>query len=277
MNVIFPITFPFQCFTVVGCDAIQSTSDKDGVDWAIYISDFGTTEFRVSISDDRNTMSYVAFGVQQWGYIADNTSVSTYQITLNLSVNYLFFADSITQNHIGAQNTEGNPRIIGLNNGKLNINSGVSSHRTGVFWFMVGKQQWGRFSAAGTYSFPIAFSIFYGIANAGITRTYDDYAYQFKDITTTQFYGYTNASMTMTYLALGIQQWGTYNSGTTWDTYFTFPITFPTACYAGCVADIYDGDKNEDVYYRAQPTTSQFRLRVGAGFNCPHMIIVIGR
>ena len=73
------------------------------------------------------------------------------------------------------------------------------------------------------------------------------------------------------------KQWGTYNSGTTWDTYFTFPITFPTACYAGCVADIYDGDKNEDVYYRAKPTTSKFRLRVGAGFDCPHMIIVIGR
>ena len=79
------------------------------------------------------------------------------------------------------------------------------------------------------------------------------------------------------WITIGIQQWGTYNSGTTWDTYFTFPITFPTACYAGCVADIYDGDKNEDVYYRAQPTTSQFRLRGGAGFNCPHMIIVIGR
>ena len=59
-----------------------------------------------------------------------------------------------------------------------------------VQWIVVGFQlQWGRFSAAGTYSFPIAFSTFYGIANAGITRTYDDYAYQFKDITTTQFYG----------------------------------------------------------------------------------------
>lgn len=78
-------------------------------------------------------------------------------------------------------------------------------------------------------------------------------------------------------MATGKQQWGTYNSGTTWDTYFTFPITFPTACYAGCVADIYDGDKNEDVYYRAKPTTSKFRLRVGAGFDCPHMVIAIGR
>ena len=63
MNVVFPITFSSQCFTVVGCDAIQSTTDKDGVDMAIYVSDFQTTQFRVSISDDRSTMSYVAFGV----------------------------------------------------------------------------------------------------------------------------------------------------------------------------------------------------------------------
>ena len=63
MTVTFPLTFNSQCFTVVGCDAIQSTTDKDGVDWATYVSDFGTANFRVSLSEDRNTMSYVAFGI----------------------------------------------------------------------------------------------------------------------------------------------------------------------------------------------------------------------
>ena len=73
------------------------------------------------------------------------------------------------------------------------------------------------------------------------------------------------------------KQWGTFQDGTNWDTYFSFPITFPTACYASCVTDIYDGDKNEDVYFRAKPTTTKFRIRVGAGFSCPHLVIAIGK
>ena len=63
MNVPFHITFQSQCFTVIGCDAAISTTDTGGVDEAVYVSDWSLTQFRVSISGDRNTMSYVAFGV----------------------------------------------------------------------------------------------------------------------------------------------------------------------------------------------------------------------
>ena len=73
-----------------------------------------------------------------------------------------------------------------------------------------------------------------------------------------------------------LSQWLTCNNGTNWDTYFSFPIAF-SSVYSGNVSDIYDGDKNEDVYFRAQPSTTQFRVRVGAGFNTKHMVICIGK
>lgn len=74
-----------------------------------------------------------------------------------------------------------------------------------------------------------------------------------------------------------ILQWGVFNSGTNWDTYFTFPIAFSVACYAVTVSDIYSGDKNEDVYIRETPSTTKFRVRVGADFNTKHMIIAVGK
>ena len=63
MYVPFHITFQSQCFTVIGCDAAISTTDTGGVDEAVYISDWSLTQFRVSISSDRNTISYIAFGI----------------------------------------------------------------------------------------------------------------------------------------------------------------------------------------------------------------------
>ena len=82
MNVPFHITFQSQCFTVIGCDAAISTTDTGGVDEAVYISDWSLTQFRVSISSDRNTISYIAFGIQQWGYYE---AASTLTVTLPIA------------------------------------------------------------------------------------------------------------------------------------------------------------------------------------------------
>ena len=77
MYVPFHITFQSQCFTVIGCDAAISTTDTGGVDEAVYVSDWSLTQFRTSISSDRNTISYIAFGIQQWGYADDLTKEAT--------------------------------------------------------------------------------------------------------------------------------------------------------------------------------------------------------
>lgn len=108
-----------------------------------------------------------------------------------------------------------------------------------VWWFAIGKQQWGMWSGAyqtgTTITFPIAFGVCYSVCVTSIHNStgssYCDYIDRVLSYTNTDVKIYVNTS-SFFWIAVGqAQQWGLSNAeaGTR---IVTFPITFRLACYS---------------------------------------------
>lgn len=99
-------------------------------------------------------------------------------------------------------------------------------------WFSIGVQQWG-YTSGEIATYPIAFSVAY--CGVGMRFGKSGYTGVHSITTTTITFGYEGNA----YIVVGIQQWGVYVHGTN-----TFPIAFPTACYAiaACGECDYGGD-----------------------------------
>ena len=245
--------------------------------YAVIFGDKTLNNFQCKSGVSNQIVNWIILGYQQWGqcYGYKSSKLTNFPISftttkfieiagttyvselLEMPVCSLRFDDSLTTIRTGA-------------------NSGTTSTIGVGTYIVLGIQQWG-YSTARTATFPIAFSSqIYAAVVCPNTNSTSATATGAYSLTLTGMGIYVHGTKGW-YFVVGKQQWGTFQDGTNWDKYFSFPIAFSTACYASCVADIYDGDKNEDVYFRAKPTTTQFRLRVGAGFNCPHLVIAIGK
>ena len=251
MYVPFHITFQSQCFTVIGCDAAISTTDTGGVDEAVYISDWSLTQFRVSISSDRNTISYIAFGIQQWG-LFDSTS-TTGTINLPLTMPSADYKPMITMLNSCAS--------CGVKNVTTSSFYYFTRDENGTtkrpaYWLIVGNQQWGlvpHFSGSTNVVYPVAFSTHgHWVAAPRSSSTNDSIWCTGGWGGTLTGFSVATKGTEIEWIAIGYQQWG-YNLGTTSTTdTFTFPIAFPTACHT--IITSVKWDTNDG--YSARPVTA---------------------
>lgn len=254
---VFPIAF--SQFVSTGDTAVRTNSSAA---WYGSNGQITLSQIKVYFSNYTNIGTYIAVGMQQWGYNRATTGDGTaYDLLIACSdFNLGYISDNA-----------GAGEVCGCTATLTSIQLSRATRSFTLCWFTLGKQQWGfhyEVKSNNPFNLPISYTeaIFCVVATAADWTSTGAWWYKNGATLNKIAIGIgaddTPASGNFTYLAIGVQQWG-LNAGRTVN--YPIPLTALYSILAIDAASDFDAVQVCNVNNVNLTSAVIFQMRLAAG------------
>lgn len=257
----FHLTFPTQVYILLktgfGVSPYADTlSYAYGTVAAITTTSFKMFEGNV---DTVKQCSWLAFGVQQWGYESSFNGGAKLSFPISFSnTTYTITGSSWDSLQIYC------PKFTGKETTQCTMNNGIGhvsyNGTSALDWVAIGIQQWGNSSSN---TFPVSFTNTDWKMAGLMTSSHYDYT---SAVISKSQNGFQNGSWgnPYDYIVIGMQQWGlTLPTTSSGEDVFVWPITFSSINYFAISNPLESGATGSGWGYAYDKSTSSCKFVVG--------------